>query len=64
MGGSVFAEALLERVLHARAALRAALEAADAYTVAVVQDELDDAVRVARRHGVDVGAAEAESEGK
>ncbi|MDF3143485.1 MULTISPECIES: hypothetical protein [unclassified Streptomyces] len=62
MSGSVFAEALLERVRHARADLEAALEAQDAYAVAVAQDELDDAVRVARRHGVDVLVEEAERE--
>ncbi|MGO4754278.1 hypothetical protein AB4212_37710 [Streptomyces sp. 2MCAF27] len=50
----MFAEALLERVRQARAALEAALEAEDAYAVAVAEDELDDAVRVARELGVDV----------
>lgn len=64
MGGSVFAEALLERVRQARGVLEAALAAEDAYAVAVAQDELDDAVRVARRHGVDVGPVEAEAEGE
>jgi hypothetical protein len=64
MGGSVFAEALLDRVRQARASLETALEAEDAYAVAVAQDELDDAVRVARRHGVDVGAVCAETEGE
>ncbi|MGW3565127.1 hypothetical protein ACWDSL_14740 [Streptomyces sp. NPDC000941] len=54
MGRPVFAEALLERVRQARAALEAALEAEDAYAVAVAQDELDDAVRVARELGVGV----------
>ncbi|QOV34031.1 hypothetical protein IM697_28155 [Streptomyces ferrugineus] len=54
MGG--FAEALRERVRAARAALAVAVEAEDAYEVAVAQDELDDAVRVAWRHGIDVGA--------
>ena len=47
------AEALLARVRAARAALAAALTAADAYAVAVAEDELDDAIRLARRHGVD-----------
>ncbi|MEH0449714.1 MULTISPECIES: hypothetical protein [unclassified Streptomyces] len=61
MGGSMFAEAMLGRVLRARAALATALEAAnaDAYAVAVAQDEVDDAVRVAWRHGVGVGPVEA-----
>ncbi|MET9117452.1 hypothetical protein ABZX38_25095 [Streptomyces longwoodensis] len=62
MGG--FTEAVQERVRAARAALAAALEADDAYQVAVAQDELDDAVRIARAHGIDddpgaeVGAGE------
>ncbi|MEU1784849.1 hypothetical protein ABZ553_02745 [Streptomyces sparsogenes] len=64
MGRPVYAEALLERVRQARAALEAALEARDAYAVAVAQDELDDAVRVARRVGVDVDADEAEAIGE
>lgn len=51
MGG--FTEAVQERVRAARAALTAALEADDAYQVAVAQDELDDAVRIARAHGID-----------
>ncbi|MCI3273542.1 hypothetical protein [Streptomyces cylindrosporus] len=55
MGG--FAEAVLERVHAARTALSAALAAEDAYEVAVAQDELDDALRVARRHGIDVDSA-------
>jgi hypothetical protein len=64
MSGSVFAEALLERVRQARAVLEAALESEDAYAVAVAQDELDDAVRVARRHGVGADPVEAEAEGE
>ncbi|MGW1028221.1 hypothetical protein ACWD4J_31800 [Streptomyces sp. NPDC002577] len=54
MGG--FAEALRERVREARARLKAALEAEDAYEVAAAQDELDDAVRLARANGIDVEA--------
>ncbi|MFE1312521.1 hypothetical protein [Streptomyces sp. NPDC058755] len=54
------AEALLARVRAARARLAAALSAADAYDVAVAQDELDDAVRLARRHGLDVEATGAD----
>ncbi|MGW3949529.1 hypothetical protein ACWEKM_00835 [Streptomyces sp. NPDC004752] len=61
MGG--FAEAVRERVREARAALSQALEAEDAYEVAVAQDELDDALRVARLHGIDVGADLAADEG-
>lgn len=52
MDGSVFAEALRERVRQALAALAAARDADDAYAVAVAQDEVDDAVRVARGHGL------------
>ncbi|MFJ9539200.1 hypothetical protein ACIRPX_18320 [Streptomyces sp. NPDC101225] len=47
-------EALLARVHAARAALVAAVGAADPYAVAVAEDELDDAVRMARRHGLNV----------
>ncbi|MFE0179112.1 hypothetical protein ACFWZ2_43095 [Streptomyces sp. NPDC059002] len=54
MGG--FVEAVLERVRDARAVLEAALEAEDAYEVAVARDELDDALRLARLHGIDAGA--------
>lgn len=50
MGGYV--EALLERVRKARAELETACEAEDAYAVAVAQDELDDALRLARGHGL------------
>ncbi|WP_416979774.1 hypothetical protein [Streptomyces sp. T028] len=53
---SEVAEALLARVSAARAGLAAALDAGDAYAVAVAEDELDDAVRLARRHGLDVEA--------
>ncbi|MFB7496597.1 hypothetical protein ACFC09_18245 [Streptomyces sp. NPDC056161] len=54
------AEALLARVRVARAALTAAMSAGDAYEVAVAQDELEDAVRLARRHGLDVDEPERE----
>ncbi|MFJ3667264.1 hypothetical protein ACIPSE_12485 [Streptomyces sp. NPDC090106] len=54
MGG--FVDAVLERVRAARAALSTALEAGDPYEVAVAEDELDDALRVALRHGIDAGA--------
>lgn len=50
------ADALLARVRAARAGLAAAVRAGDAYEVAVAEDELDDAVRLARRHGLDVEA--------
>ena len=50
---SAFVEAVLERVREARATLAAALGAGDTYLVAVAQDELEDALRVARGHGID-----------
>ncbi|MFE4698699.1 hypothetical protein ACFRIC_16695 [Streptomyces sp. NPDC056738] len=53
MGG--FVEAVLERVRKARASLAAALDAESPYEVAVAQDELDDALRLARMHDVDPG---------
>ncbi|OLZ63175.1 hypothetical protein AV521_39810 [Streptomyces sp. IMTB 2501] len=59
-----FAEAVRERVREARAALAAALQTEDAYEVAVAQDELDDALRVARRHGIDVDGDAAPEAGK
>ncbi|MFF4407547.1 hypothetical protein ACFY2W_21945 [Streptomyces sp. NPDC001262] len=55
MGG--FVEAARERVSRAQAALDAAHEVDDAYAVSVAADELEDALRVAREHGV---AAEGE----
>ncbi|WP_371658420.1 hypothetical protein [Streptomyces sp. NBC_00280] len=55
MGAAV--EALLARVRWARAGLVAAVEAGDPYAVAVAQDELDDAVRLAQGYGLDVEAA-------
>ncbi|MEU6201323.1 hypothetical protein [Streptomyces sp. NPDC047061] len=58
VGVGAVVEALLARVRAARAALAAAREAEDPYAVAVAQDELDDAVRFARRHGLDVEATE------
>jgi hypothetical protein len=51
------AKALLARVRAARADLAAAVSAGDAYEVAMAEDELDDAVRLACRHGLDVDAA-------
>ncbi|RSO03425.1 hypothetical protein DMH26_11985 [Streptomyces sp. WAC 05379] len=53
---SEVADALLARVRAAHADLAAALKAEDVYAVAVAQDELDDAVRLAKRHGLDAGA--------
>ncbi|MFJ4990002.1 hypothetical protein ACIP9H_40175 [Streptomyces sp. NPDC088732] len=50
-----FMEALRQRVCEARAALEAAVRMDDPYAVAVAQDDLDDALRIARDHGIDVG---------
>ncbi|MGN5377434.1 hypothetical protein BIV25_07435 [Streptomyces sp. MUSC 14] len=61
MGG--FADAVRERVRDARAALSAALQDEDAYEVAVAQDELDDALRVALRHGIDADTGPGAGEG-
>ncbi|HBF83184.1 MAG TPA: hypothetical protein DD420_25675 [Streptomyces sp.] len=55
-------EALLARVRKAQADLSAARMADDAYAVAVAEDELDDAVRLARGNGVDVEVSEASGE--
>jgi hypothetical protein len=62
VGVSTVAEALLARVRAARAGLAAAVAAEDPYAVAVAQDEVDDAVRFARRHGLDVEVAGADEE--
>ncbi|MFF2516561.1 hypothetical protein [Streptomyces sp. NPDC058086] len=55
-------EALLARVRAARAELADAVAAEDVYAVAVAQDELDDAVRLACGLGLDVEAAGADEE--
>lgn len=62
VGVDAVVEALLARVRAARAGLAAAVAAEDPYAVAVAQDELDDAVRFARRHGLDVEVAGADGE--
>ncbi|UKY48537.1 hypothetical protein [Streptomyces inhibens] len=63
MGG--FAEVMRERVRVARAAAAAAREAEDAYLVSLAEDELDDALRLARSSGVDPDAgSEPESRGE
>ncbi|MFC7303891.1 hypothetical protein ACFQVC_06640 [Streptomyces monticola] len=51
---SGYAEALLERVEQARAKVAAAVAKDDPYALAVAQDDLEDALRVARRHGLNV----------
>ncbi|MCQ8770582.1 hypothetical protein [Streptomyces telluris] len=52
---SEFAEAMQQRVRQARKALEEAESAGDAYETAVAADELEDALRLARAHGVDTG---------
>ncbi|MEV4927780.1 hypothetical protein [Streptomyces roseoverticillatus] len=52
MGG--FVEAARMRVNRARGALKAAEEADDVYAATVAADELEDALRLAHEHGVDV----------
>lgn len=61
---SAFAEAMRERVREAREALEAARADGDAYATAVAADELDDALRLARAHGVDTGTAPDPDEGR
>ncbi|WP_411126911.1 hypothetical protein [Streptomyces sp. x-19] len=51
MGG--FAESVRERVRAARAAVEAARAADDPAALAVAEDELDDALRIARGVGID-----------
>ncbi|MEK2473874.1 hypothetical protein [Streptomyces noursei] len=62
MGG--FAESVRERVRAARAAVEAARAADDAYALAVAEDELDDALRIAHGIGIDSdrGAGDASQE--
>ncbi|MGK5727929.1 hypothetical protein [Streptomyces sp. URMC 124] len=52
---SEFAEAMQQRVQQARAALAEAEATGDFYEIAVAADELEDALRLARAHGVDTG---------
>ncbi len=49
---SAFAEAMRERVRTARAALAEARAAGDVYAAAVAEEELEDALWLARAHGV------------
>ncbi|MFC5143518.1 hypothetical protein [Streptomyces aureoversilis] len=51
MGG--FIEAARGRVRRARTTLDAAKEAGDAHAVAMAEDELEDALRIAEAHGVE-----------
>ncbi|MFI1358345.1 hypothetical protein ACH4TV_32980 [Streptomyces sp. NPDC020898] len=62
VGVGEFAEALLARVRAARAGLAAAVAAEDAYAVAVAQDDLDDLMRLAQWHGLDVEATGTDEE--
>jgi hypothetical protein len=52
---SVFAEAMRQRVRDARGALAAARATGDAYEIALAAEELDDALWLARRYGIDPG---------
>ncbi|MGW6357276.1 hypothetical protein ACWFR5_19405 [Streptomyces sp. NPDC055092] len=52
---SEYVAELLKRVRQARLDLALALEAKDADAVSVAHDDLDDALRLARNAGVDVG---------
>lgn len=58
-----FTEAARERVRVARARLAAAHEAGDAFEAAQASEELEDALRMAREHGVDTGVEVVEAEG-
>jgi hypothetical protein len=62
VGVGTVVEALSARVRAARAGVSAAMAAEDPYAVAVAQDELDDALRVALRHGIDVEGERADEE--
>ncbi|MCN9243403.1 hypothetical protein NGF19_21890 [Streptomyces sp. RY43-2] len=55
MRESEFAEAMLQRIRQARAA-------DDVFAEAVAQDELEDAVRLARRHGIRVADTDRQEE--
>ncbi|WP_370415943.1 hypothetical protein [Streptomyces fradiae] len=52
---STFTEAVLERVRAARVRLETALAAEDAFGAALAEEELDDALRLARKHSIEVG---------
>lgn len=52
---SVFAEAMRQRICRARAALAAARVTGDDYGASVAEEELEDALRLARDHGVEAG---------
>ena len=58
---STFAEAVLERVRAARVRLEAAYAAEDAFEAALAEDELEDALRLARKH--DISTEEGVAEG-
>lgn len=47
-----FAEAVRERIREARARLEAALEAEGAFEAAMAEDELEEVLRLARKHGI------------
>jgi hypothetical protein len=59
--GEEFAEAVVARVRAARLAVREAVAVADSFAVSAAMDELEDALLLARRNGMDVpqdGAAD------
>ncbi|MEV7521361.1 hypothetical protein [Streptomyces sp. NPDC091371] len=58
-----FAEAARERVRQARARLRAALDEQDEYEADLAQDELEDALRLARKHGINTDEPDGTGEG-
>ncbi|MFF2964766.1 hypothetical protein ACFVT1_39175 [Streptomyces sp. NPDC057963] len=48
----VFADEVRERVRRARARLAEALDAEDAHGAALAEDEVEEALRMAREHGI------------
>ncbi|WP_406858935.1 hypothetical protein ABZO31_01285 [Streptomyces sp. HUAS MG47] len=60
---TTFGEAVRQRVRAARSRLEEARAAGDAYDAALAEDELDDALRLARKHGIDPDDAGAPAEG-
>jgi hypothetical protein len=56
--GDEFAEALLARITEARSRLSEAASTADSFAVAEALDELEEALGLAREHGVEVPKAE------
>ncbi|MFG2332429.1 hypothetical protein ACGFMM_22730 [Streptomyces sp. NPDC048604] len=59
---STFGEAVRQRVRAARSRLEDARATGDAYEAALAEDELDDALRLARKHGIGTDDADAPAE--